>query len=129
MQLSDVVSIHAPALPQLRHMLGATEISAMKDDAIIINTARGMLIDEAALVRELATGRISAILDVTSPEPPEKNHPFRHLPNVVLLPHIAGAISTGALRQGRSVVDQLIELRSGKPMHGEISKANFELMA
>lgn len=129
MVLSDVVSLHAPALPQLRHMLGAAELARMKDDAILINTARGMLIDEAALIRELSTGRISAILDVTNPEPPASNHPFRHLPNVTLLPHIAGAISTGSLRQGRSVVDQLLELKTGHPMHGEISRANFEIMA
>lgn len=126
---SDVVSLHAPALPQLRHMLGSAEFSLMKDDAIFINTARGMLIDEAALTRELSTGRISAILDVTNPEPPEPNHPFRALPNVTLLPHIAGAISTGSLRQGHSVVDQLLELQQGLPMHGEISRANFEIMA
>jgi phosphoglycerate dehydrogenase-like enzyme len=129
MKLSDVVSLHAPALPQLRHMLGSAELSIMKDDAILINTARGMLIDEGALIQELSTGRISAILDVTNPEPPQPNHPFRALPNVTLLPHIAGAISTGSLRQGHSVVDQLLELQQGLPMHGEISRANFEIMA
>jgi len=129
MRWSDVVSLHAPALPQLQHMLGSDQFTVMKDDAILINTARGMLIDETALVRELSNGRVSAILDVTSPEPPEPDHPFRRLPNVTLLPHIAGAISTGSLRQGRSVVDQLLELYQGKPMHGEISRAHFELMA
>ena len=129
MRASDVVSLHAPALPQLRHMLGAREFRVMKDDAIFINTARGMLVDEDALVAELSTGRISAILDVTSPEPPVADSPFRSLPNVILLPHIAGAISTGCLRQGRSAVDQLLEFSRGESMQGEITLERFASMA
>lgn len=129
MRISDVVSLHAPALPQLRHMLGPREFGAMKDDAIFINTARGMLVDEAALMQELATGRIAAILDVTSPEPPAADSPLRSLPNVTLLPHIAGAISTGCLRQGRSAVEQLLEFARGEPMQGEITHERFVTMA
>ncbi len=129
MRISDVVSLHAPALPQLRHMLGRKEFSAMKNDAIFINTARGMLVDEDALLAELSTGRISAILDVTYPEPPAENSPFRSLPNVVLLPHIAGAISTGCLRMGRSAVDQLLEYAQGEAMQGEITREQFVTMA
>lgn len=129
MRTSDVVSLHAPALPQLRHMLGAREFRVMKNDAIFINTARGMLVDEAALLAELSTGRISAILDVTSPEPPAPDSPFRSLPNVTLLPHIAGAISTGCLRQGRSAVDQLLEFSRGEAMQGEITLERFATMA
>ncbi len=129
MQLSDVVSIHAPALPHLRGMLGSDQLALMKDDAILINTARGMLVDEAALIQEARDGRISAILDVTSPEPPSREHLFRHLPNIILLPHIAGAISTGSLRLGRSAVDQLLEFSYGAPMDGEINHMRFESMA
>ncbi len=126
---SDVVSLHAPALPELRHMLGGREFALMKNDAIFINTARGMLVDEQALDRELATGRISAILDITFPEPPSKDHPFRGRPNVALLPHIAGAIANGRLRQGRSAVDQLMEYASGEVMSGEITRERFCVMA
>lgn len=129
MRRSDVVSLHAPALPELRHMLSVREFSAMKDEAIFINTARGMLVDEDALIAELRTGRISAILDVTYPEPPLAESPLRSLPNVILLPHIAGAISTGCRRQGRSAVDQLLEFASGCPMRGEITRERFEVMA
>lgn len=129
MGLSDVVSLHAPALPHLRHMIGRKEFMAMKDDAIFINTARGMLVDETALIAALKTQRISAILDVTNPEPPAADSPFRELPNVALLPHISGALSTGAVRMGRSTVDQLLELAAGKPMHGEISQERFMVMA
>ena len=101
----------------------------MKNDAIFLNTARGMLVDENALIAELQTGRISAILDVTNPEPPAIDSPLRLLPNVTLLPHIAGAISTGCLRQGRSTVDQLLEFASGGEMHGEICSEKFAVMA
>lgn len=129
MRTSDIVSLHAPALPQLRGMLGMREFALMKDDAIFINTARGMLIDEDALIRELQTGRISAILDVTSPEPPAPGHPFRSLPNVILLPHIAGAITNGCLRQGHSAIDQLMDYAVGKTMSGEITREQFAFRA
>lgn len=129
LERSDVVTLHAPALAQLRHMLGGAEFRRMKSNALFINTARGMLVDEAALVTELRTGRISAILDVTDPEPPSNDHPFRLLPNVILLPHIAGALSNGCRRMGRSIVAQLLELASGRVMHGEITRERFRLMA
>jgi phosphoglycerate dehydrogenase-like enzyme len=126
---SDVVSLHAPALPSTRHMLSRDQFKAMKDKAIFINTARGMIVDEAALVEELKTGRIFAFIDVTNPEPPPADHPFRTLPNCVLFPHIAGAISNGCFRQGRSVVDQLLEFADGKTMHGEVTEEQFRIMA
>lgn len=129
MQTSDVVSLHAPALPELRHMLDTEQFAVMKDDAIFINTARGMLVNEDALLRELQNGRISAILDVTYPEPPATDSPLRRLPNVILLPHIAGALSTGCLRMGHSAVDQLLEFRAGHKMHGEITPSLFKVMA
>ena len=126
---SDVVSLHAPALESTRHMLGAKQFAAMKDDAIFINTARGMIVDEAALSAELAKGRLFAFIDVTDPEPPAPEHPFRKLPNCVLLPHIAGAVTNGCLRQGRSIVDQILEFESGQKMHGEIGEEQWKVMA
>jgi phosphoglycerate dehydrogenase-like enzyme len=126
---SDVVSLHAPALPETRHMLSRDQFRAMKDHAIFINTARGMIVDEEALVAELKTGRIFAFIDVTNPEPPAADHPFRSLPNCVLFPHVAGAISNGCFRQGRSVVDQLLEFASGQTMHGEVTEEQFRIMA
>jgi phosphoglycerate dehydrogenase-like enzyme len=126
---SDVVSLHAPALPETRHMLSHDQFRAMKDKAIFINTARGMIVDEDALITELKTGRIFAFIDVTNPEPPAADHPFRTLPNCVLFPHVAGAISNGCFRQGRSVVDQLLEFASGQTMHGEVTEEQFRIMA
>jgi phosphoglycerate dehydrogenase-like enzyme len=126
---SDVVSLHAPALPATRHMLGREQFRAMKDQAVFINTARGMIVDEAALIAELKTGRISAFIDVTDPEPPAKDHPFRTLPNVVLTPHLAGHVSNGCFRQGRSAVNQLLEFKAGRRMHGEVTPEAFAIMA
>jgi phosphoglycerate dehydrogenase-like enzyme len=128
MRESDVVSLHAPALPSTRHMLKAEHFRAMKDGAIFTNTARGMIVDEAALVTELQTGRIFTFIDVTDPEPPALDHPFRLLPNVVLTPHLAGHRSNGTRRQGRSAVEQLLEFASGQTMHGEITEAMFARM-
>lgn len=104
----DVLSLHAPANEDCRHMLNAKNIPLMKDGCLLINTARGMLIDEAALIEELKTGRISACLDVTDPEPPAADHPFRGMDNVVLLPHIAG----GHTLNGRHMMGEniLIEI-------------------
>jgi len=129
MERADVVSLHAPALPELRHMLGRAHFVRMKPGAIFINTARGMLVDEDALIAELQTGRISAILDVTNPEPPPAESPLRELPNVVLLPHIAGAISNGCYRQGNDTIAQLYEWKQGHPMHGELTEARMAVMA
>jgi phosphoglycerate dehydrogenase-like enzyme len=129
MRRSDVVSLHAPALVDTRKMLRREHFQAMKDHAIFINTARGMIVDEEALSDELKTGRIFAFVDVTDPEPPAADHPFRSLPNCVLLPHIAGAISNGCHRMGRSIVDQIAEFAAGKTMHGEITEEQFAIMA
>lgn len=129
LERSEVVSLHAPALPATRHLLGSEQFKRMRDHALFINTARGMIVDEQALCAELATGRIFAFLDVTDPEPPAVDHPFRKLPNVVLLPHIAGAIGNGCLRMGRSITDQIYEFDAGQPLHGEITEAQWKVMA
>ncbi len=129
MRTSDVVSLHAPALPETRHMLQSRHFQLMRDGAIFVNTARGMIVDENALAAELRSGRIWALLDVTDPEPPAPDHPFRTLPNVVLLPHIAGAVGTGCRRLGRSVVDQILEYAAGRPMHGEFSAQEWAILA
>jgi phosphoglycerate dehydrogenase-like enzyme len=129
MRRSEVVSLHAPALESTRRMLGREHFGAMKQHAIFINTARGMIVDEMALVDELRTGRIFAFIDVTNPEPPALDHPFRTLPNCVLLPHIAGAITNGCHRMGRSIVEQICEFADGKTLHGEITEQQFAIMA
>jgi (S)-sulfolactate dehydrogenase len=88
---SDVVSIHAPLLPSTRNLLDVAALALMKPDAILINTARGGLVDEAAVVAALRLKRLGmAFLDVLEKEPPPANSMFRGVPNLVLTPHVAG---------------------------------------
>lgn len=85
---SDILSLHVVLSERTRNIVGQAELAAMPDGAILINTARGPLVDEAALLRELGTGRISAALDVYDREPLPAGHALRRLPNVVLTPHL-----------------------------------------
>ena len=88
----DILSLHAPSNPSTDKMISKEILASMKDYALIVNTARGELIDQDALIEELQKGRFYAYLDVTSPEPPEANSPLRSLDNVDVIPHIAGCI-------------------------------------
>jgi phosphoglycerate dehydrogenase-like enzyme len=111
---SDAVTLHTPAVPATKHMLGAKQFAAMADDAVIINTARGVCIDQDALITELEKGRFFAFLDVSAPEPAGGDSPLRKLPNVVLTSHIAG----GASRKiGAQAVDDVERfLRGQRPL-------------
>ncbi len=111
---ADVISLHAPAKPATHHLLDARRLALIKDDALLINTARGSLIDEAALIAELSRGRFFAFLDVTDPEPPAADSPLRTLPNVVVLPHIAGCIED-CTPLGDLAVEELRRFFAGEP--------------
>jgi glycerate dehydrogenase len=105
---SDVLSLHVPLGPQTRNLIGARELAAMKRNALLINTARGGLVDEAALVDALKGGTIAgAGFDVLSVEPPRHGNPLLDLdlPNFILTPHVAWA-SRGAMQ---ILADQLID--------------------
>ena len=115
MARSDAVSLHAPNLPELRHMINAERLRLMKDGACFINTARGALVDEEALIAELRTGRIMACLDVTWPEPPAEGSPLYGLPNVILTPHLAGAMATDCRRMGALCIEELERYIAGEP--------------
>lgn len=88
----DILSLHAPANAKTDKMINKEIFDVMKDYALIVNSARGELIDEPAMIEELKKGRFYAYLDVTSPEPPTKDNPLRSLDNVDVIPHIAGCI-------------------------------------
>lgn len=89
LQASDVVSLHLPLTPQTRGLIGRREIGQMRPGAVLINTSRGPLVDEAALIEALSEGRLGgAGLDVYDSEPLPLDHPLRHLPNVVATPHL-----------------------------------------
>lgn len=125
---ADVLSLHAPALPSTHHMLDARRLAMMKDDALLINTARGTLIDEEALIGELEKGRFFAFLDVTDPEPPAEDSPLRRLPNVVVTPHIAGCIENCS-RMGERAVEELRRFFAGEPPLNPITPDILNRMA
>jgi len=129
MARSDVVSIHAPSLPSTRAMIGAKQLRLMKDGAGFINTARGALVDEAALIAELQTGRIHAVIDVTDPEIPERGSPFYSLPNVFLTPHLAGAVGTERLRLGQMAIEEVERFVRGENLEFAVEPALLERLA
>lgn len=129
MARSDVVSVHAPSLPSTRGMIGSRQLKLMQDGAAFINTARGALVDEAALLTELQTGRIHAVIDVTDPEVPPANSPFFSLPNVFLTPHVAGAIGTERARLGLMAIEEVERFARGEPMLYEIEPELLERLA
>lgn len=123
MERADVVTLHAPAVAETRRMINGRNLSRMRDGALFINTARGSLVDEAALVKELSSGRISACLDVFDPEPPEPASPLYRLPNVILTPHVAGGhTANGRLQQGRFIVNQICRFLAEGKLDFEITR-------
>jgi len=129
MARSDVVSVHAPSLPSTRGMIGSRQLKLMQDGAAFINTARGALIDEEALLAELQTERIHAVIDVTEPEIPASGSPFFNLPNVFLTPHIAGAVGTERARLGLMAVEEVERFIRGETMLYEIEPQFLERLA
>lgn len=120
---SGIVSVHAPELPATRRLIGAAQLAAMPDGSTLINTARGSLIDEPALVAELVRGRLHAVLDVTDPEVAPVSSPLYDLPNVLLTPHIAGSLGNELHRMADHALDELERFASGRPfadpVHGD----------
>ena len=116
---SDFVSLHVPLAAATRHMIGEAEFAMMKRTAILINTARGAIVDPQALVGALRAGRLAgAGLDVTDPEPIGANDPLLKLPNVVITPHIGSASHATRLRMAELAVDNLIDVFEGRrPRH------------
>lgn len=129
MARSDVVSIHAPSLPSTRAMIGAKQLKLMRDGAAFINTARGAVVDEAALIAELQTGRIHAVIDVTDPEIPAADSPLYSLPNVFLTPHVAGAVGTERLRLGQMAVEEVERFVKSEPLEFAVEPGLLERLA
>lgn len=126
---SDVVSIHAPALPATHHLLDERRLGLMRDGATLINTARGSLVDHDALVAELETGRIHAVLDVTEPERLPAESPLFRLPNVLLTPHMAGSLGTELARLGDTAVDEVARVAAGLPLRHPVCPEQLDRTA
>jgi phosphoglycerate dehydrogenase-like enzyme len=126
---SDIVSLHAPDLPQTRHMLDRRRLALIPDGSTLINTSRGALIDHTALADELIAGRLSAVLDVTEPEPLPEDSPLYRLPNVFLTPHIAGSLGNELERLGGAVVHEVERLVEGLPLSFPMVQADLDRVA
>ncbi|TMR19252.1 hydroxyacid dehydrogenase [Nonomuraea turkmeniaca] len=126
---SDLVTVHAPALPETRHILDGRRLDLLPDGAVVVNTARGSLIDTEALTRACASGRISAVLDVTDPEPLPPGHPLFTLPNVMITPHLAGAQGRELRRLGEFAVAEVSRLLSGAPLLGRVEPEHLAYIA
>lgn len=129
MKRSRVVSLHAPVLPSTIGMIASTELALLPDRATFINTARGVLVDHDALRKELVSGRISAVLDVTDPEPLPDGDVLYDLPNVALTAHIAGSQGNELRRLGELAVQEVALLAAGEPAAYAISAEALAAMA
>ncbi|MEP6954147.1 MAG: D-glycerate dehydrogenase [Solirubrobacteraceae bacterium] len=114
---ADVVSLHAPLTPETHHLIDAAALASMKPTAVLVNTARGGLVDQAALADALRAGAIAAAaLDVTDPEPLAPDDPLLAAPNVLVVPHIGSATTQTRARMADMAVDNLLAALAGQPM-------------
>lgn len=118
---ADVVILIVPITAQTRGMVDADFLARMKDDALLVNVARGPVVDTDALVAALHTERIHAALDVTDPEPLPEGHPLWSAPNLLISPHVGGASSAMWPRAYRLVREQLERFAAGEPMANVMS--------
>jgi glyoxylate reductase len=109
---ADVVSLHAPLTPETRHIIDEGALAAMKPGAILVNTARGALVDTDALLE----AGVTAALDVTDPEPLPPDHPLLRRPNVLVVPHIGSATTKARSRMAELAVDNLLAGLAGRPL-------------
>ncbi|NUP18583.1 MAG: 2-hydroxyacid dehydrogenase [Streptomyces sp.] len=113
---ADVVILSTPLTDTTRHLADADFLARMKDGALLVNVARGPVVDTKALLAELETGRITAALDVTDPEPLPREHPLWRAPGVLISPHVGGPTSAFLPRAKRLLVDQLRRYVNREPL-------------
>ena len=129
-QRSDVVSLHTPNLPETRGMITGAHFAAMKPFSTFINTARGAVVREAEMVEVLVNRPdLFAVLDVTDPEPVLPDSPLFTLPNVILTPHIAGAMQSECRRMGRLMADEVGRYVAEQPLVYGLTRERAVIMA
>jgi phosphoglycerate dehydrogenase-like enzyme len=120
---ADVVVLLVPSTPQTTGMVDAAFLSRMKDGAVLVNAARGQVVDTDALVAELKTGRLRAALDVTAPEPLPAGHPLWSAPGVFITPHVAGSTPASTRRMLKLIRAQIFRHLAGEPLDNIITDA------
>lgn len=119
----DVISLHTPLFDATYHLIGEELLSRIKEGALFVNTSRGAVVDQRALERELAKGRFRALLDVYEKEPPEEDCPLYGLPNVIMLPHMAGpTVDLRTLITRELLLESAAFIDRGEPLVHEITR-------
>ena len=117
LERADVVSLHTPLTPDTRHLIDARALTCMKPTALLVNTARGGIVDQDALREALIERRIGgAALDVTDPEPLPGDHPLLDAPNLLVVPHLGSATRRTRARMAEMAVENLLAALAGRPM-------------
>ncbi len=117
---ADLVILAVPLSEETRHLVDAGFLAAMPDGALLVNVARGPVVDTGALLAELSAGRLRAALDVTDPEPLPAGHPLWHAPGVLVTPHVGGSSSAFLPRARRLIAAQLSRFAKGEPLENVI---------
>lgn len=125
----DVLSLHAPDIPETRGMIGAAQLARLPDGATVVNTARPALVDQDALLTELGTGRLSAVLDVTEPDPLPRGHELLELPTAFVTPHIAGSMGAEVARMSELAVEEVERYARGEPPRYPVTAADMDRIA
>lgn len=127
---SEVVSLHTPLLPETTGMITGKHIQSMKPHTTFINTARGAIVKENDMIAVLKERTdLTAVLDVTHPEPPEKDFPLYEMENIILTPHIAGSLGSEVGRMGEYMLQELKQYLAAEPLKYQITKEKYQLMA
>ncbi|MDQ1663128.1 MAG: hypothetical protein QOJ68_3108 [Blastococcus sp.] len=113
---ADVVVLLVPVTAETVGLVDAAFLAAMKDDALLVNAARGVIVDTDALVAELTSGRLRAVVDVTDPEPLPTGHPLWSAPGLLLTPHVGGNVPQTEARAAAAVTAQLARVLAGEPL-------------
>ena len=129
LERSQIVTMHAPVLPETRGMIGVRELALMRDGALLVNSARASLVDNDALLAELRSGRIEAALDVFDIEPLLEDSELRRLGNTVLSPHMAGHTIETHRQQGTAMVEEVARFLHGDALKYEITPEMVASMA
>jgi phosphoglycerate dehydrogenase-like enzyme len=129
LESSDVVTLHVPLLPETENLLGAAELARLRDGALLVNSARGGLIEPEALLAELCSGRIQAALDVFPREPLQPDSEWRRLPGILISPHAAGHTVESHRMQGDAMVEEIRRFVSGEPLQYEVAAEMVTVLA